>query len=269
MSDRSLNDQPTSEQPFIELTRVTKVFATASARVEAVADVSLSMNRGEFVALLGPSGCGKSTLLMMIAGLLEPTSGEVRIGSDVVRRPYTDVGIVFQSPVLLDWRTARQNVMFQAEMRHLSRARYDVRARELLKRVGLDGFEEKHPYELSGGMRQRVAICRALLHDPPILLMDEPFGALDALTSEQLRIDIEKLWIENHKTVVLVTHNIHEAVQLADRVVVMTPRPGRIDRVFDVALPRPRYERGVADPAFARLTEEIKAIFMAQGVLRT
>ncbi|MCC6179652.1 MAG: ABC transporter ATP-binding protein [Chloroflexi bacterium] len=251
----------------IEIDHISKVYSTQTGPVHAVDDVSLTIRAGEFISLLGPSGCGKSTLMMMVAGLLDATAGEVRIAGKVVTRPYTDLGIVFQNHVLLEWRSALQNVLFQSEMRHLPRKHYEPRARDLLARVGLAGFEEKYPYELSGGMRQRTAICRALLHDPPILLMDEPFGALDALTREQLRIDLEKIYLETGKTILFVTHSITEAIQLADRVVVMTPRPGRIQRVLDVSLPRPRYEGSVDSAAFAALNGEIRDLFMAQGVL--
>jgi NitT/TauT family transport system ATP-binding protein len=237
--------------------------------VEALLDVSTNVGKGEFVALLGPSGCGKSTLMMIIAGLLNASAGQVRVAGTVVTKPYTDVGIVFQNHVLLEWRTVLQNIMFQIEMRRLPTEQYTPRARDLIESVSLTGFEDKYPHELSGGMRQRVAICRALVHDPPILLMDEPFGALDALTREQLCIDLEKLWLGTSKTVLFITHSIREAVQLADRVIVMTPRPGVIHKTLDIRLPRPRYAGAVATEEFARLTGEIKDIFMAQGVLRT
>jgi NitT/TauT family transport system ATP-binding protein len=256
-------------RPLIKIDRLSKIYSTQTGDVEAVSDISLGVGRGEFVALLGPSGCGKSTMLMMVAGLLQPTAGQVRIGGKTVNGAYTDLGIVFQNHVLLEWRTTLQNVLFQTDMRHVSRRETEPRARSLLSQVGLAGFEEKYPHELSGGMRQRAAICRALVHDPPILLMDEPFGALDALTREQLRIDLEKLWLENHKTVLFVTHSIAEAVQLADRVVVITARPGRVQRIIQIDLPRPRYERAADSPQFAHLSAEIKDLFLAQGVLRT
>ena len=247
---------------------VSKTFVSGTDRVEALRDVSLDIREGEFVSVLGPSGCGKSTLMMVISGLIPASAGEVRIGNTVVSKPYTEVGIVFQNHVLLEWRSALQNVLFQAEMRHLPKARYEPIARELFRMVSLEGFETKYPSELSGGMRQRVSICRALLHDPPLLLMDEPFGALDALTRDQLCIDVEKLWLEKRKTVLFITHSIQEAAQLSDRVIVMTPRPGRIYKEFAVALERPRYESVSGSTAFLRLTEEIKATFVEQGVLK-
>ncbi len=254
---------------FVTVDRVSKTYLTRTGPVQALSTVSFGIGRGEFLALLGPSGCGKSTLLMIIAGLLEATAGRVCIGQTVVKRPYTDVGIVFQNHVLLEWRTTLENIMFQAEMRHLPRAECEDRAKALIDTVSLTGFEDKYPHELSGGMRQRVAICRALVHNPPILLMDEPFGALDALTREQLCIDLEKLWLSSQKTVLFITHSIREAVQLADRVLVMTPRPGVIYRDIKVNLPRPRYQGATTSDEFARLTTEIQGIFMAQGVLRT
>jgi NitT/TauT family transport system ATP-binding protein len=256
-------------RPLIEIDQVSKVYRARTGPVTALEEVSFDVNEGEFIAVLGPSGCGKSTLMMIIAGLLEASSGRVRVGETIVTRPYTDLGIVFQNHVLLEWRTALQNILFQAEMRHLPRSEYEPRARELIASVSLDGFEDKYPHELSGGMRQRVAICRALLHNPPLLLMDEPFGALDALTREQLRIDLEKLWLSSRKTVLFITHSVHEAVQLADRVIVMTPRPGRIYQILSVEMPRPRYEGAVASDTFARLTKEINNTFLKQGVLRT
>jgi len=257
-----------SNQSLISIRDISKTYVTRSGRVNALQNVSLDVGRGEFVALLGPSGCGKSTLMMIIAGLLNATAGEVHIGDTLVTKPYTDVGIVFQNHVLLEWRTVMQNIMFQIEMRRLPAEQYKARAHELIESVSLTGFEDKYPHELSGGMRQRVAICRALVHDPPILLMDEPFGALDALTREQLCIDLEKIWLRSGKTVLFITHSIREAVQLADRVCVMTPRPGVIQKTIDIKLERPRYAGAMATERFGQLTDEIRAIFMAQGVLR-
>ena len=190
----------------------------------------LTASRGEFVSILGPSGCGKSTLLMIAAGLLSASDGSVIVDGRPVTKPRTDLGIVFQSPVLLEWRTALGNIMLQAEARKLDRREAEERARELLASVGLAGFADKYPHELSGGMRQRVSICRALIHNPPQLLMDEPFGALDALTRDQLVIDVQRIWNERRITALFITHSVAEAVFLSDRVIVMTPRPGRIDQ---------------------------------------
>jgi NitT/TauT family transport system ATP-binding protein len=191
----------------------------------------------------------------------------VRVGGRLVDRAQTDLGIVFQSPVLLDWRNVLDNVLVQIELRGLDPRAYRERALRLLAQVGLAEFADRHPYELSGGMRQRVAIVRALIHDAPLLLMDEPFGALDALTREQMRLDLEALWLSTRKTVIFITHSIDEAVLLADRVVVMSPRPGRIERVLDVRLPRPRGIEARRHAAFIETTERITEIFLARGVL--
>jgi NitT/TauT family transport system ATP-binding protein len=252
---------------LIALTGVGKTYASSSQMVEAVDSISLPVYEGEFVSLLGPSGCGKSTLLMMIAGLLPTTRGRITIANTTVARPQTNIGIVFQNHVLLDWRTALENVMIQVEARGLGQREYRGKALELLSTVGLDGFAHRYPWELSGGMRQRVSICRALIHDPPLLLMDEPFGALDALTREQLMVDLQRLWLKTRKTVVFVTHNIAEAVFLSDRIVVMTPRPGAIDRVIDVQIPRPRRLRVTRDAQFSVYTSQIMDLFKSRGVI--
>jgi NitT/TauT family transport system ATP-binding protein len=230
--------------------------------------VDLTVAGGEFVCIVGPSGCGKSTLLKIVAGLIDRTSGNVRISGREVRGPYTDLGIVFQSPVLLDWRNVLDNVLIQLELRDLDPSRYRAPAMELLRKVGLEGFHDRMPRELSGGMRQRAAIVRALIHDPPLLMMDEPFGALDALTREQMRIDLEKLWLDRRQTTLFITHGIAEAVALADRVVVMTPRPGRIDRILSIDLPRPRDKAVLASPRFAEYCGAITECFMRHGVIQ-
>jgi NitT/TauT family transport system ATP-binding protein len=185
-----------------------------------------------------------------------------------VAGPHTNLGIVFQSPILLEWRTVLQNVLLQVELRRLPTSDYLDRAKELLDGVGLGDFIDRYPYELSGGMQQRAGICRALIHDPPLLLMDEPFGALDALTREQIRVDIEELWLETRKTVIFITHSIDEAVLLSDRVVVMSPRPGHVERIVPIPLPRPRGLEAKRMPEFARLVEEITEIFLSRGVLK-
>jgi len=235
--------------------------------VRALDPLDLDIADGEFIAIVGPSGCGKSTLLRIIAGLLPASAGNVSIDGAIRNGPVTELGIVFQQPVLLEWRTAVQNVLFQIEMRGRRPAAYRDRALALLEQVGLRDFADTFPHALSGGMRQRVAIARALLHDPGLLLMDEPFGALDALTREQMRIDLEALWLRRRMTVLFVTHSVDEAVLLADRVVVMSPRPGRIERIIDVAIGRPRGLRGRRDSEFLRIEAEITDIFLARGVL--
>jgi NitT/TauT family transport system ATP-binding protein len=258
------------ERPvFIELNGISKTFSTRDrTSTLAVEGVSIEVGAGEFVSLLGPSGCGKSTLLSIIAGLIQPTSGEARIDRRPVCGPYTNIGIVFQSDLLLDWRTVLGNVLIQFEMRGLKTEPHRERARALIRSVGLGDFEQKYPWELSGGMRQRVAICRALVHDPPLLLMDEPFGALDALTRAQLQIDLQTIWQSTRKTVVFVTHSIEEAVFLSDRIIVMTPRPGRVREVIDVDLPRPRGLDVRKQPAFTEAINRVSHLFQEMGVIR-
>ncbi|MCC7115714.1 MAG: ABC transporter ATP-binding protein [Burkholderiales bacterium] len=251
----------------VELAGVAKTYRRRGVETHALASVDLAIREGEFLAIVGPSGCGKSTRLRLVAGLHLASAGEVRIGGRVVDRPQTALGIVFQSPVLLDWRDALDNVLVQVELRGLDPSAYRERALELLDQVGLRDFADRYPHELSGGMRQRVAIARALIHDAPLLLMDEPFGALDALTREQMRLDLEALWLATRKTVLFITHSVDEAVLLADRVVVMTPRPGRIERVLDIGIARPRGLAARRDAAFAEATQQITDLFLARGVL--
>ena len=226
----------------------------------AISDVSLKVARNEFVCLVGPSGCGKSTLLRLVAGLVTPTSGMVSIDGSAVREPREDTGIVFQAPTLLPWATILDNVLFPLDMMGKLDAAGRTRARELLALVGLAGFESKYPRELSGGMQQRAGICRALVHDPEILLMDEPFGALDALTREELTIELMRICRERPKTILFVTHSIPEAVRLADRVVVMSARPGRIAEIIDVPLPRPRDFDMEAVHDFQSVTRRIREL---------
>ena len=241
---------------LITLDRVGMVYSTASGAVEALREISLGVSTGEFAALVGPSGCGKSTLLRIIAGLRPATSGAVTVAGRPVTHPIHEVGMVFQAPVLLKWRRVLDNVLLPAELAGLDRRQHEKRGHELLKLVGLGDFADKYPRELSGGMQQRAALCRALLLDPPLLLMDEPFGALDAMTRDELNLELLRVWGEGsqaRKTIVFVTHSIPEAVFLADRVAVMTPRPGRVARVVDVPLGRPRTVAARADPVFGPL----------------
>ncbi|MGQ0652073.1 MAG: ABC transporter ATP-binding protein [Betaproteobacteria bacterium] len=252
--------------PYIRLRGVGKTYETKDGAIEACAEVDLDIRRSEFVAIVGPSGCGKTTILKMVAGLVPYTAGEITVGGKRVARPQTDVGIVFQESILLDWRDVLSNVMLQVDIRRLDRAAFEPVARGLLRSTGLEGFEGKKPYELSGGMRQRVSICRALVHDPPLLLMDEPFGALDALTREQISMDIQRLWMEKRKTAIHITHSIPEAVLLADRVVVMSPRPGRIVEILEIDLPRPRRLDRLPQ-RFNDYAGRIREIFKSKGVL--
>ncbi len=226
---------------FISIQNLDLVYAGRDGdTVEALRGISLDIKENEFVTIVGPSGCGKSTLLKLVAGLLSPTRGQIVLAGERVDRPRPDVGLVFQQPVLLPWRNVLDNVLLPAEILGWSLGRYREVALDLLRLVGLEGFEGRSPRQLSGGMQQRVAIARALIYDPKVLLMDEPFGALDALTREELSFELLRIWEERKKTVIFVTHSITEAVLLADRVVAMTPRPGRIARIVEVKLPRPR-----------------------------
>jgi NitT/TauT family transport system ATP-binding protein len=260
-------DAERASDDIIEISHLEKIFTTVRGeRIHALHDISLSVREREFVTIVGPSGCGKSTLLKILAGLLPATAGSVRLAGTKVDRPRKDIGIVFQNPVLLPWRTVLDNVMLPAEVQFLPRAAMLARSRELLKMVGLEEFEDKYPMELSGGMQQRASISRALVHDPNILLMDEPFGALDAMTREQMNLDLQRIWLEAGKTVILITHSIPEAVFLGDRVVVMTPRPGRVLRLVDVAIPRPRSIDLMGEPLFGRLTGEIRRLLYGRGV---
>ncbi len=263
-----LEARPHTMPASIEVSGVRMVFRRGGTETHALDTVDLSFGQGEFVAIVGPSGCGKSTLMRIMAGLLPATAGQVVFGGRQVTAPVKELGIVFQNPVLLNWRTVLGNVMLQIEMRGLDSRRYLDQARSLLELVGLKDFMASYPRELSGGMMQRAAIVRALIHDPPVLFMDEPFGALDALTREQMRTDLESLLADRPKTVLFITHSIDEAVLLADRVVVMSPRPGRIERIMSVDLPRPRGLEGRLLPGFTKLHETITEIFLARGVLR-
>ena len=260
--------RPEDAAAFIEIESLNKTFVGQDGEaVVALEGLDLGVRRGEFVTIVGPSGCGKSTLLSLVAGLLEATEGRIRIGETAITEPYTDLGFVFQSDLLLDWRTVTGNVLLPCVMRGLDERAHIDRARELLASVGLEGFEGKRPFELSGGMRQRVALCRALLLDPPMLLMDEPFGALDALTREQMQVDLQTIWHRTRKTVLFVTHSISEAVFLSDRVIVMTPRPGAIRAILDVDLERPRDLNVHDDPRFTGIVHEIRLMFQEMGVI--
>jgi NitT/TauT family transport system ATP-binding protein len=224
----------------ISLKGVSHAYETRRAKLRALENIDLEIRENEFVTLVGRSGCGKSTLLRLMAGLIRPTAGHVRIGGQAVTRPRRDVSLMFQRSALLPWRTVLENVMLPVDILRLDRRSHRTRAEQLLALTGLEGFEERRPHELSGGMQQRVALCRALVHDPSVLLMDEPFAALDALTREELSLELQRIWGEERKTIVFVTHSIQEATLLADRIVVMSPRPGRIARILQVDADRPR-----------------------------
>jgi NitT/TauT family transport system ATP-binding protein len=246
----------------IELRNVSKSFG----EFQALSNVNLHIEEGEFVALVGKSGCGKSTLLRIIAGLLQPSQGSVMVAGQPVTGPSDDVGIAFQSSVLLPWRTVEGNIRLQLEISGIDRPDTDREVKRLIELTGLKGFEKNRPYELSGGMQQRVSLCRALVHNPSLLLMDEPFGALDAMTREQLNAEIQRVWMETGKTIVLVTHSIIEAVYLADRVVVMDSRPGRITEIVDVKVERPRSFSKLGAPAFQAASDRIRELMDAAGM---
>jgi NitT/TauT family transport system ATP-binding protein len=249
---------------MIQIEKVSKVYRTQENElVPAIAEVSFAVRENEFVTLVGPSGCGKSTLLKLVSGLSPVTGGTIHVREQLVREPFPDVGFVFQHPVLLPWRTVLGNVLFSIEMLGKKEGGFVDRARDLIKLAGLEGFENKYPRELSGGMQQRVAICRALIHDPGLLLMDEPFGALDAMTREEMSFELLRIWEERRKTILFVTHSIPEAILLADRVVVMTPRPGKIERIFDIDLPRPRVYEMEFNERFKALNSEIRSLIFS------
>jgi NitT/TauT family transport system ATP-binding protein len=258
---RVLGPAEGTRRVLIRATGVAKTYRTRDGEVPSLRPLDFTINEGEFVVIVGPSGCGKSTLLNMLAGLLPPSEGEIRVGDRVVTRPYRDVGIVFQNALLLQWRTVIGNVMLPVEIKKLPRKIYLERAAALLKMVGLEGFERKYPWQLSGGMQQRAAICRALIHDPPLMLMDEPFGALDAMTRERMNVELQRIQMETRKTVVLITHSIPEAVFLADRILVMSERPGTIVATYDVPLPRTRTIDVMSDRTFVALTQKIRKHF--------
>jgi len=257
----------TTAGPVIRLTGVGQTFvSTDRTRVTALSGVSLAIDRHEFVAVIGPSGCGKSTILRLVAGLIRPSEGTVEIFSAPVVEPRDEIGIVFQKPTLLPWLTIFDNVVFPMRHKYGRVSREDrERAAGLLELVGLRDFGAKRPDELSGGMQQRVAIARSLLHDPEILLMDEPFSALDALTRDEMSLELLRIWHERPKTVVFVTHSIPEALLLSDRIVVMSARPGAVREILDVPLPRPRSLATLADPRLHALAADIRAKVFTRG----
>ena len=225
----------------------------------ALDDLSLSVEEGEFLAIVGPSGSGKSTLLRLLAGLLRPIEGRVEYCSEPLAAPRRDIGYVFQRANLMPWRTVAANIALPLEVAHVPRAEVAARTEAMISLVGLDGFAGSHPAQLSGGMQQRVALARALIHEPTALLLDEPFGSLDALTRERMNAELLRIWNVHQRTVVMVTHSISEAVLLADRILVLTPRPGRVRAEFTVPLPRPRTSAITGDAAFIQLTRAVRA----------
>ena len=245
---------------ILSVSKVQKVYRTNGRTLHALDDISFAVAENEFVTLVGPSGCGKSTLLKIAGGLLERTAGDIVFKGKPVVGPRRDIGIMFQTPVLFDWRTTLQNVLLPTEVLGLEPAASRARARAMLRLVDLEGFEDSYPYQLSGGMQQRASLSRVLVYEPDLLLMDEPFGALDEFTRERLNLEIQRIWMQQKKTVLFVTHNITEAVFLSDQVLVMTPRPGRLARVVRVPFSRPREIRLMKSPEFAALVFEIREI---------
>ncbi len=256
---------PATDEPFVHLAQVDASYRHERQTVAAVQDVTLHIPRGAFVAVTGPSGCGKTTLLKLLAGLLVPTRGEVRVGTTLVRGPQKNVGMAFQNPILLPWRRTLDNVLLPLEIvephkRHFRRRRaaYAAEATSLLASVGMDGFGGRHPWQMSGGQQQRVSLCRALIHQPELLLLDEPFGALDAFTREELWQVLQSLWLERRFTVVLVTHDLRESIFLADTVYVMSPHPGRVVYRTEVQLARPRTLQDTFSPGFQETYRAIR-----------
>ncbi len=258
---------PSINDSAIAVDDVSLSYGGKGAGVLALDRISFDIPDGSFVAIVGPSGCGKSTILKILAGLLPPTSGQARLRGSPITGPRRDIGVVFQSPVLFPWRDVLANVMLPGDVQRLDKAEMRQRALDLVKLVGLSGFEHRYPRELSGGMQQRVGIIRALLHDPALLLMDEPFGALDAMTRETMNVELQRIWMERKKTVLFITHSTSEAVFLADRVIAMTPRPGRIADAFVVDLPRPRPLEVMNTPEFGAYVKRVRVALNSGGGL--
>jgi NitT/TauT family transport system ATP-binding protein len=244
--------------PVLAADEITMTYLGQQGSLEALEGVSLQVGAGEFLCIVGPSGCGKSTLLRVLGGLVRPTSGRVYLGGELLTAPRRQIGFVFQKANLMPWRTVLRNVTLPLEVKGLKAEEAGQQARELLKLVGLEGFENAYPHELSGGMEQRVAIARALIHDPAILLLDEPFGSLDALTRENMNLELLRIWQAKRKTVVMVTHSIQEALFLADRILVMSSRPGRIEATVAVPLPRPRRLEMLYGDEFGALSRQVR-----------
>jgi NitT/TauT family transport system ATP-binding protein len=258
-----------SEKPLlVKVSNLEKQYTSRDGQeIQALKDVNLEIVESEFVSIVGPSGCGKTTLLKILSGVLQSSAGEVHIAGRRLSGPSREIGVVFQSPVLLPWRTVLQNILVPIEIQKRDERECEARARQLIQIVGLSGFENKYPTELSGGMQQRVGICRALVHDPSFLLMDEPFGALDAMTRESMNEELQQIWGHSKKTIMFITHSISEAVYLADRVAVMTPRPGRIVEVISVDLPRPRTLAMHNTPEFGWHVAAIRRHFDVKGTV--
>jgi NitT/TauT family transport system ATP-binding protein len=250
--------KPAERKVAMVVDHVTKYYKTKTGAVHALEDLSLEIGEGEFVCILGPSGCGKSTLLWGMSGLHDLTRGQIMLNGTPVIGPRPEIGMIFQDANLLPWRNLEQNILFPFEIKRLNPKPFQNRIRGLIDEVGLSGFEKKYPRELSGGMQQRASIVRCLSFDPSVILMDEPFGALDAFTRDEMNLLIQKIWMETGKTIIFVTHNVTEAIFLADRVVVLTPRPGRLAHIFPIDLPRPRSIEQTFTPEFIKIVLQIK-----------
>ena len=251
----------------IAIRHLSKVYGGRGGNVTALSDIDCTIGDGEFMSIVGPSGCGKSTLLKILAGLLQRSGGDALLNGTPIDGPRNDIGVVFQSPVLFPWRTVLGNVLLPVDVQKLGREKMQQRALDLLNLVGLKDFEHRYPWELSGGMQQRVALVRALIHDPALLLMDEPFGALDALTREAMNVELQRIWMESRKTVVFITHSTSEAVFLGDRVMVMTPRPGKVEDMLEIDLPRPRSLDVMTTEKFGVYVRRIRKSLNAGGAL--
>jgi len=262
------SDIPQRRGASIKIENLNKIYGTGASAFHALGPINLEVAPSEFVSIIGPSGCGKSTTMLLVSGLEPASGGIVWLNGEKLTRPISDVGIVFQDHLLLDFRTAMRNVMLQQEIRGIDRNKTQARAQMLFERLGLQGAQDRYPRQLSGGMRQRVSIARALVHDPSMLLMDEPFGALDAITRTQIRHDLEMLWLETQKTILFITHSIEEAVGLSDRVLVMSKSPGQIVKEIKIDLPRPRPAHLGEYPEFAHYAEQIYQVFAQLGVYK-
>jgi NitT/TauT family transport system ATP-binding protein len=264
---RSADKTAGSEPVLVELRNINKIYKSPRGDIHALENINLEIRDGEFLSLLGPSGCGKSTLLRCLAGLEAISSGEVRVGGELLTRPPEGLGIVFQRDLLLDWRTVLQNVLLPIEFRRLPKRDYVESALAMLETFGLRSFADRFPWELSGGMRQRVAICRALIDEPSLLLMDEPFGALDAITRDNLNKELQNIWTRTKKSILFITHSITEAILLSSRVAVMGRDPGHIEEIIEIDLPRPRALATRETPEFAHYSAHVRAIFERLGTL--
>ena len=267
-SNNQLIQDASNEASWINVAGLHKIYNTRTGgKTHALSDINFSVKRGEFISIVGPSGCGKTTLLNILAGLISKTEGSAKISGSEVTKPLSEIGMVFQAPTLLPWRTILENVMIPIEVQKKDKNEGLKKANELLELVGLKGFEDKYPNELSGGMQQRAGICRALVHTPSVLLMDEPFGALDAMTREYMNLELLRIWKDSNQTIALVTHSITEAVFLSDRVIVMSPRPGRIAEIIEIDLPRPRTLEMMSSDAAGVYVKKIRHYFNAANVI--